>query len=248
MENVGARNALNYFVQMDNKPKINKDPKNYIVLDFDGTIADTNSHWKSAKNRFLKECGFSKPQARSITNNFTGRNLKDFIRYSCDRAGIFEYDINEMERRIDSDENYIEKVKEIEGSTNFILEQYLSGKKIIICTNSPKRYVMLYLKKHQISQCVEKIYSTYNFCRPKPDPEVYSKISSDVARTNGKILYIIEDSESGIKAANSVGVCCIWLGRSNELKIYRDVVYAKDYKQVEALDIAKNSNRISELA
>ncbi len=207
----------------------------YIVLDFDGTIADTSSHWLSAKRKFLRGLGYRKGEAIKIAGNFSGRNLKDFITFSCRRAGITDYDIDVLESEIDSDRNFIENINEVSGSTDFITFCHRSGIRLMICTNSPPTYVELYLTKLGIRHCIDQVFSTYNHCAPKPSPEIYTEIANHLAETDGTLLFTIEDSESGVSSAIKAGIECIWIGREDELKIYDNVIYASNFSVLRML-------------
>jgi len=131
-------------------------------------------------------------------------------------------------------EYYLESIEKLSqkdllpGVLELLAELDRWGIKIGVASSS--RHVTAILDKLEIRQFIQAACDGSQIQMPKPDPEPYLQVARKIGVQPGGCL-VIEDSEAGVKAGVSAGMCVLGLGDrkqlSNAFEIVNDLAGVK---------------------
>lgn len=186
--------------------------KKAVIFDMDGLMVDTEVISYKAYGMFLKEHGLEKLSKEEYCHCFAGKSLQNGLLYARD---YFQLSYT-VEEGVDF---FIKKEKEIFDNEGVQLKpglvellNYLKehNVKTAMATSSGLERVHKILDNHKVLDYFDDIICGDMVKRGKPAPDIFLK-ACEVLNVNGEDALVLEDSETGIKAAYSanVPVICI---------------------------------------
>lgn len=175
------------------------------IFDLDGLLADTEIISYKIYRDILKKEGiaFTKEEyARNYSGKTEIANIERIIR---------TYGLNFSTRELkaivlDSEKALIDKGVDLkDGAIDLLRELDLKGVKVALATSSTKERALTILRQNDIDQYFDVFICAEDITSSKPDPEVFLKALEQLGVEKDEAL-ILEDSENGIKAANSAGI------------------------------------------
>ena len=184
--------------------------KQFIIFDFDGTIANTNDiileSWQATFRRFL---GHELP-AREIEATF-GETLKHTI------AELIPNETYETVRdfyREYQEAHCAGKVYVFSGVRELIDDLKAAGCRIGIATSRTRYSLTNYLRELGIERCADEIISMEDVDRHKPHPESVTKLLEKFGAAPYEAI-MIGDTKYDIGCANAAGVDSVLVGWSH---------------------------------
>ena len=170
-----------------------------LIFDFDGVIVDSEKLWLNAKINTLKKLHIKLPKV-SDHKKFLGMNSTNFFKKLIDR----KYLKKNRKKILFIYKKISKQYKKFYPKINYEIYKLIKSTKIekFIVSNNSKNYIVKVLNHHNLKKFFKK-KNIFCFKAPrlqKPSPYGYLKILSEF-KFKPKEVIIIEDSESGIKAA-----------------------------------------------
>lgn len=185
-----------------------------VILDFDGTIIDSNFAWKKAFTNVLTNLGLDIPKD-DIT--ITGASLKDnwdalISKYNLKIDKTFEelrsFTYNEYKKLIPG-------IGLIDGASEFIENLKYSGAQVALATNTSWEVVDEIIKNLEIEHFFDYITTGDEVLYHKPDPEIYIKAAEKMNLEPVDCL-VIENTEIGVRAAKEAGMKVVAISTESE--------------------------------
>lgn len=184
-----------------------------IILDFDGTIIDTETAWYVA----------FRDAYRKYDVELTLEQYSQCIGTSLHSFNPYEYLITELKLPIDRDlfrkevqehhSSLMTKEKIRPGILNCLEAAKAAGLKIGLASSSPMAWVDRYLEQLNIGSYFECIRTADHVKNVKPDPELYIQ-ALDGLNVSGHEAIALEDSPNGARAAVAAGMYCVVIPNS----------------------------------
>jgi HAD superfamily hydrolase (TIGR01509 family) len=179
-----------------------------VLWDMDGTLVDSEPAWIVAQRRLIARFGGEWTDADGLT--LVGASMEETVS-AMQRAGV-ELDsahiLETLEREVASELR--RKISWQPGATQLVRDLSLNGIPQAIVTTSPRRLASLVAASLARHGRMVTAVTGDDVTRPKPDPEGYllaaERLQVDIAQ-----CIAIEDSENGLKAAESSGAVTIRL-------------------------------------
>lgn len=187
-----------------------------VIFDLDGVIVDTAKYhylgWKKfadeegiafdeTKNEQLK--GVSRRESLLILLGYTPS--EDKIQEWCDRKNGYYVDFIS---RIDRSEllpgalEIIEAIRQADGWRQALASSSKNAKPI--------------LEKLDIAEYFDAVVDGNDILQTKPDPEVFIKAAAGLDLPPDRVV-VVEDAESGVRAAKAAGMLAIGIGNADVL-------------------------------
>lgn len=170
-----------------------------LLFDFDGTLADTLEFYIKAYGYALKKLGVIWDNKEIVENCF-GKTESDI----CGKLGKPD-EVDNFQR------NYFLAVKKLFakaklfGDTMPVLEfARKSGYKLGIITFGYRWYIDMMLKQFNLDNYFDKVISSNDVTKIKPDPEAVLKICKQL-NVEPNQTYVIGDSKSDILMGKAAG-------------------------------------------
>lgn len=173
-----------------------------ILVDFDGTLASTESANAKAYALSLQEFGFNVSK-EMILKYSSGRHWSKFLPDIL--KGQYTQDIG---LKIANNKkviypNFYEEIK-INESLLTLLKQFEGLPKALV-TNASRKSVLPILDRFGIRTLFKIVICQEDIVDPKPNPEGYL-LAISLLGANKLNCLVIEDSETGILAAKNAGI------------------------------------------
>lgn len=176
-----------------------------VVFDFDGLTLDTETPWYESLQQVYAKYGISFPE--ELFNNAIGASHEAFNPYGY-LADQLQGQPDERELRTEVHELFLskmEKQKLREGVLDYLIVAKRTGLKIGLASSSPRAWVESYLKKYEIYDYYECIYTADDVEQVKPDPALY-RLALKQLGVEGHETIAFEDSVNGLTAAKAAGL------------------------------------------
>lgn len=180
-----------------------------VLWDMDGVLVDSERHWKSLENFFLKDVvndWHSFDQTR-----LTGRSMKDIYEILEAGHGIsvsFEEYVNQynnVAKTIYQDQ--AELMPNAERVLNKLNETGISQG---LVSSSSHTWINFTLERFQLRHFFQAVVSSDDVNGVgKPNPAIY-EYACEQLKANPSETIVIEDSVPGIQAASGAGCTVIW--------------------------------------
>lgn len=202
----------------------------YFVFEMDGTLFDTEKIYYNTWIEISKKEGFHFDINDKL--NLSGKQDKEAIDYMIENFSMdynkairVRKDLNALRDKRFSEIDYCIKKP---GLINLLTYLKENEKKIALASSSSRKRIDFFLDKEGVRNYFEKIVSSDDITKGKPDPEIFNlameKLGADKDKT-----YVIEDSLAGVKAAKASGakvVLIIDLDDSDLIKSQADLVFS----------------------
>ena len=181
-----------------------------IIFDMDGTLVDSMPFWKNSAREYAILRGAKLPKN---FDEITGvMDLSEYAAYLQNVLGIDTSLEQITEAAVDiMNKHYASDIPAKKGMIKLIRREYEAGSKLVIFSASDTSSVEILLKRLEIYECFEGIYTVYDVGIGKSDKESYKK----VARSAGMDIsdtWVYEDILRGVRAAHNAGlkVCAVY--------------------------------------
>ena len=181
-----------------------------IIFDMDGTLVDSMPFWKNSAREYAILRGAKLPKN---FDEITGvMDLSEYAVYLQNVLGIDTSLEQITEAAVDiMNKHYASDIPAKKGMIKLIRREYEAGSKLVIFSASDTSSVEILLKRLEIYECFEGIYTVYDVGIGKSDKESYKK----VARSAGMDIsdtWVYEDILRGVRAAHNAGlkVCAVY--------------------------------------
>jgi len=177
-----------------------------ILFDMDGVIFDSEPTHFLVENLVLNKFGLSRTKEEEKEQ--FGTSFPDIVKKYFD---VDEKTYNQiLDEKIKLLEEY--PINTINPTEQFIKNNH-NKYKFAVVSSSMKRSVDILVKNNQMEDFFTVIISRDDITNAKPDPEPYLTAAKKL-NINPEEAIVVEDSPSGIKAANAAGIKCIALTTS----------------------------------
>lgn len=203
--------------------------KKLFIFDLDGTIVDSIEIWDDIDKALIKFCGdtprptFSK-EREMFFHEYKGINISyDYENYifSTYHLNLPINDIRVLRKNLTH--YYLkEHVKLIEDVDKILKLLKQKGYMLALATTSSRYSYDIYIKENKnILNCInlnnffkQNVLTAEDVNQKKPFPEAYLKLQN-MFNLNSEQIVIIEDSLTGITAANRANIDCISIYEKN---------------------------------
>jgi HAD superfamily hydrolase (TIGR01509 family) len=178
-----------------------------IIFDLDGVLIDSRHLHYIALNKALESIDpkyvISEQEHISL---YDGRPTSVKLDLLTDKKGLpKEYHQEIWNKKQDSTiETFETEIKRCDRTFETIQYFHKNGYRLFCASNSIQKTLDLALKKLEIYDFFDKVYSNEDIENPKPHPEIYIKVIHDF-HLNPKETIICEDSPIGRKSALDSG-------------------------------------------
>lgn len=186
-----------------------------VIFDMDGVIVDSEPLWEKMAWQHFEERDIKNPNSpafqRFINKHIRGRNEREGIRALQKNLGLTGTYKQILKERLQILFKIFDKeLKATPGALILIKKLHRAHFPLLLASSSPPPVINYVLKKYHLRPYFKKILSGENFKKGKPHPDIYLK-SAQLLKTKPTHCLVIEDSISGIEAANRAGMKCIAL-------------------------------------
>ena len=185
--------------------------KRNIIMDMDGTLADSMPFWKNSAREYAILRG------ADIPDNFdeiTGvMDLNDYAEYVKNVLGIDTNLEQITEAAVEIMNKHYEKdIPAKDGMTELVTREYKAGSRLVVFTASDRRSVEILLSHLGIIECFYDIYTVYDVGLKKSDKNSYLKVAELAGMKDTSQVWVYEDILRGVKAAKEAGlnVCAVY--------------------------------------
>jgi HAD superfamily hydrolase (TIGR01509 family) len=200
-------------------------PLRALLLDLDGTVASSLPALERVYRTFLADHGSegSPEEFRSLD----GPSVPEIVERLKKRhalAGDVEDLVTDYRRRVR--EAYAGAALPAEGALGLLRRATYLGVRVALVTSCPAEVAGAFLVRHGLDRYFEAVVDSAGLPRGKPDPAVYLR-ALDLLGIAPSDALAVEDSKSGVEAANGAGVRVFAVGRperSGPPQGLRDVV------------------------
>lgn len=203
-----------------------------ILFDFDGVIADTESQytifWDKKGKEYLGLDNFGLM--------IKGQTFKQIA------AGPFKDNLHELYEEIEPELNEFERTMSYEyvpGALEFMKSLKAAGIRTAIVTSSHNvKMANAYRAHPELLEVVDRILTSNDFSKSKPDPECFLKGMEVLGGTPEETI-IFEDSLHGIAAGRAAGAKVIGLTTTNKSEVLTPLcdMVIDDFTQIRLEDL-----------
>lgn len=211
-----------------------------IVFDFDGVIVDSEKIWLNVKKKALIKCNI-KIKKNINLNPYSGVSSKIFFKKFIPKEAYQ----NNIKCVIKTYNNLLKKSFAKTPKLNEKILSILKIKNLQFCivSNNSKKFILICLKKHNISKYFKKkfIVALRKSEFRKPLPYGYLLILKKLNCKPSEII-VVEDSFAGIKAAKKAKIKNIFRYNKFKFKKIKSVINITDFKFFKKIIINKFLN------
>jgi HAD superfamily hydrolase (TIGR01509 family) len=178
-----------------------------LILDFDGTIIDTESADLDAWSIVCESIGIELPMDDFMTTVGAGE-LVDFCGCLIDRFRLQQSPTELSLRRDAAFKELTKALPPIHGVVDLLTAAGDRNLPVAIASNSPRSWIVSHLTRLGLLDCVARVASREDVERGKPNPDIYVAALAMLEVHPTRAL-AIEDSAHGVRAAKSAGLFCI---------------------------------------
>lgn len=180
-----------------------------LLLDFDGTLADSLGLLRLVYEKFVAEIGGEPSKAEFEEMN--GPPLPRVVERLCERHGASGSVSQQLERYVALVEEEFASVRPAPGLDALLAVAEDLGMTVGVVTSNSRRRVQEWLASRDLAHRCEVTVSGEDVTKGKPDPEPYLAALRVLGLAPGEAI-VIEDSDSGARASSLAGITTLKLG------------------------------------
>lgn len=192
------------------KPSIDFTRYSAAIFDLDGTLVQSEHVWEAAKVDVARRYGLV--PSRTLLDAHIGRGLKGFF------DELFGQSLSPARHREISDQIDVladammpSMRKPVPGARELLCRLHDDGKRIAICSSSPRRHIADALAMLGISHRIEVVVSAAELPLGKPAPLPFST-TLEVLGLPAAEACVFEDSLPGAQSAHAAGIAVFAVG------------------------------------
>ncbi|BAZ17112.1 putative phosphatase/phosphohexomutase [Calothrix sp. NIES-4071] len=205
-----------------------------ILFDLDGVLVDADEWHCEALNRALQHYGLTITKEQHIYF-FKALSTKTKLEILSIRYGLpreYHQEINDLKQRYTFD---IIKDKCQPQPEKLAMLEYLHKRyRVAVCSNSRRETVKLMLEKSDLLDYFEFYLSNEDVSSPKPSPEIYFSAMSKMG-LNPEECLIVEDSETGLQAAQNCGAHICKVSEPSEVNLEKIMTSLKNVGKIKVI-------------
>jgi HAD superfamily hydrolase (TIGR01509 family) len=178
--------------------------KEYVLLDHDGVLVDTEPWYFAAGERALNDIGVVLDREHYLEDMALGLGTWSRAR----AAGVEEAVIDRL--RVARDAYYQDHLRteaiEIDGVVDALAELARHARLAIVTTAKRADFELIH-RHRRITEHVELVLVREDYAHSKPHPEPYSTALARLGAEPAQAL-VVEDSSRGLRSALAAGVEC----------------------------------------
>jgi pyrophosphatase PpaX len=172
---------------------------NYILFDWDGTLARTLDVWFEAEKEMLKQYGITIPDEQLISSFGDWEFGK--------KLGVKDNDKFIQELLVLVDE-MLKRVELYANTKEVLLKLIEKGKRLALVTTAKKQNIEPQLERFGFKDIFEVVLTAEDVTNHKPDPEVVNK-AIDILNAKKEETLIIGDGPKDIQAGKLAGITTV---------------------------------------
>lgn len=195
-----------------------------LIFDMDGTLLDSMNYWRELGRIYLKLKG--KSPEDDLEEKIESMTLQESASYLREK-----YDLKENEEQIQEEvmslieDKYKNEIPLKKGAKSYLDKMKKCGYRMCILTTCEKNNAISALKRLQILDFFEQIYTDKDFKVTKKSPKIYIEVCEKM-NSNPYETTIYEDAPYAIKAAKNTE--CKVVG------VYDDF-YKQDWNKIKSM-------------
>jgi len=172
------------------------------LFDFDGTLVDSMPFWSACMTGVLDR--HSVPYGEDIINIITPLGTIGTIKY-FQEIGL-SLSIEEIKEEISSDltSKYRDIIPEKKGVRDCLVAMKNNGYKLHVLTASPHAWLDPCLKRLNMYDLFDNVWSSDDFGTGKTDPNIYHRVAEKIGADVSDITFL-DDNINADKTAKSAG-------------------------------------------
>ncbi len=178
--------------------------RNVYLFDLDGTLADSMPVAVKIVLSLLDEKGIS--YSSDIVKTLTPLGFKGIARYYAETLGvpltpeeIFTWFMQKLERA------YAEQIDLKAGAEETVRALKARGERLCVLTGSPHLFLDACLKRANVTDCFERIWSAEDFGLLKSDVRLYERVAKAL-EVPMSALTLVDDGINVLKTARKAGL------------------------------------------
>jgi beta-phosphoglucomutase-like phosphatase (HAD superfamily) len=210
-----------------------------VIFDLDGTLIDSMHIWRQVDREFLGKRGIDVPEDlfahMPLGNSYiqTAQYFKDRFLLPDSVESIMDEWTALVCRHYESDIALKDKVRDV--------IEWLVGLNIIIGMGTSNSYdlAVAALRQHSLLNYFRTIVTGCRELRGKPFPDIYLKAAQELEAKPEECI-VIEDTLSGIRAANSAGMYSISIYDSDSDEQRIDIIAESRFSALDYNEVLKH--------
>ena len=184
-----------------------------VLFDLDGTLIDSEHFYYSNWKPILQENFGITIDFEDWLTFFAGHTLVRNVRFLWEKWGIeTTEEFMWKETRAAYAQADMRTIALMPYAKEILEDLRQAGKRIALVTSSYQTTVDTVLGHHGLLDFFEFFITRERVERPKPDPEPYT-LAIDSMKLSATEIVAIEDTSTGLKAAQGAGLSCIAVSR-----------------------------------
>ncbi len=186
---------------------ISKNVLKAVLIDLDGTLADSLPALYATYLDFLKERGVE--GTREEFQQLNGPTLPEIVAYLKGKYGWTESEellFSKYQEVLQK--HYVETMSLFPGVIDFLHYAKNKGWKLALVTSAGEVLAFKFLLKKKIEDYFDLLVTLSHVRKGKPDPEIYLKALRKL-RLRPTDVVAIEDSPNGVRAALAAGIATV---------------------------------------
>ncbi|WHM40615.1 HAD family phosphatase [Streptomyces sp. BPTC-684] len=197
-------------------------PTDAVVLDCDGTLVDTQTHWDRACAAVCAQHGVSLGDADRLA--LIGLHLTELGRALGRLLGRpAEHEALAGQVRALVSDSLDEGVTAMPGAAEFVA-RLSTSRPLAVVSNSPRHAVVQHLEHVGLADAFEVVLGSDDVDRPKPAPDLYRTACERLRVVPGRAV-AVEDSAIGIRSARAAGLYVVAVPSSPGPALSGDALY-----------------------
>jgi HAD superfamily hydrolase (TIGR01509 family) len=178
-----------------------------VIFDMDGVVVDSEPLSMATIAEMIGEYGgYADP---AMLAELTGVNVVEVLNVAAARSGLA---VHTADLYRSYEERYLPRLRasavRTPGLTRLITELRAAGVPLALASSSPLAEIDVVVRALGLNTVLRAIASAEEVDRPKPAPDVYH-LAIQRLRAGPAGVVAIEDSTTGVAAANAAGLACV---------------------------------------
>ncbi len=200
------------------------EPNKSLLLDFDGTLADSLPIMYEIYSRFV--LNYNGHPSRCEFHSLNGPPTEEVILQLKKNHEIKTSTKELLSNYFDLRDQLKENILPARGSSTLLNTAKQLNLKIAIVTSSHSKDVQEWLEKYNLAQYIDVIIGSDKVKNGKPSPEPYLKAVSFL-NSLPQLSVAIEDSPIGLISAQSANIKTLYIGESLNGEAPEEPIYIK---------------------